>query len=907
VAAFAAVALAACGGSGGDGGPPPVEEIPQAPLPPIGLVTAALSPTSIELQWGDGSQDEWGFSVQRSSDGWNFQEAGTTAANVNHFTDEGLQPGTTYSYRVQAFNAAGSSACTIVASATTLAAALDAPSGATATALSSAVIRVAWTDNAVGESGYEIERAPAGGGAFGTVGVVSGQTSFYDDTGLSPSTTYSYRVRASSPGGFSAYSNTVTGTTDAPAAATPLAPSDASATPISESSLFVTWTDHATDEEGFEVERGAGAVGPFVQVGTAGPDQATFVDSGLTAATEYHYRVRAVNAAGASGYSNVTSASTHPLNWGLPTPPGGLTAAALSSSTVRITWIDGVDEAFYEVERAPAVLIAPFQYGPGIYAAVGTAGANQTTYDDTGLTASTGYYYRVRGSNAAGSSAWVDGAFATTQAPVIVPPVGPVMLQVAAQLAESLHLTWIDTSSNETGFEIERADAALGPFAVVGTAAADQTSYDDNGLTAETTYYYRVNATNSGGDSEYSNTVSGIPYGGFIVLPVPPSNLTASPLSSTAVRLAWTDGSTWESGFRVERATSAGGPFATAGIVAENVTTFDDAGRTPATAYYYRVCATSTAGDSIFSATVGGTTQAPAPPAAPTGALATTMSASALRITWTDASIDEAGFQVERATAAGGPFGSIGTTGASQTTFDDAGLASATTYYYRVRATNAAGQSAYSNTTSATTASATVTHVELLPSSDHMVKFSTVDAATETMRWSYNENGVGCVWVLGYDPNTTSWVQYGQCASSVLKFDVSALAGKRIVSAALWLWAEVPPPPANEQGSLNATILTTRALAASWTPATLSWATLPPTYVAGEWMVASPTVPGPVGWSVTTFVQNWANGTWANNGLLVEDFYGSFPYLTATRLTSFGSLDYYSDPSHRPVLAIDYE
>jgi hypothetical protein len=106
---------------------------------------------------------------------------------------------------------------------------------------------------------------------------------------------------------------------------------------------------------------------------------------------------------------------------------------------------------------------------------------------------------------------------------------------------------------------------------------------------------------------------------------------------------------------------------------------------------------------------------------------------------------------------------------------------------------------------------------------------------------------------------------------------------------------------------LNATALTTRALAGPWTPATLSWNSLPTTYVAGEWMVPSPTVPGPVGWSVTTFVQNWADGTWANNGLLVEDFYGSFPYLSATRLTSFASLDYYTDSGHRPVLAIDYE
>lgn len=481
------------------------------------------------------------------------------------------------------------------------------------------------------------------------------------------------------------------------------------------------------------------------------------------------------------------------------------------------------------------------------------------------------------------------------------------MLQVTAAFTESLRLTWIDTSSNETGFRIERAATALGPFAAIGTAAAGQTTYDDNGLTAGTTYHYRVAATNSAGASEYTNTASGTAYGGFIVLPVPPSNLTASPLSATAVRLAWTDGSTWETGFRVERAPSAAGPFATAAVVAANVTTWDDTGRTPSTTYYYRVCATSTAGDSVHSMTASATTQAPAPPSAPTGALATTMSASALRITWTDASIDEAGFQVERATAAGGPFGGIGTTGPNQTSFDDVGLPSATTYHYRVRATNAAGQSAYSNTASAATAAATVQTIMLLAATDSMVGTSSVNPDTEKTAWNGNENGVGCIWTLLYDPYFGQWLQHSLCFSSVLRFDVSALAGKQIRAAGLNLWAYAPPPPPNASGQENATLYAVNALAGAWTPATLSWDTLPSWFVSGGWMLQSPTQPGWMTWSVTQIIQNWANGTWANHGFVVRDANSAPPMATLLRETAFYSLEYYDDPGRRPVLVVEYE
>jgi len=88
------------------------------------------------------------------------------------------------------------------------------------------------------------------------------------------------------------------------------------------------------------------------------------------------------------------------------------------------------------------------------------------------------------------------------------PPAAPGNLVATAQSWNTIGLTWVDGSTNETGFRIERAAAQAGPWAEVGTAAANATSYDDGGLTGSTAYYYRVRATNDAGESDYSNVAT---------------------------------------------------------------------------------------------------------------------------------------------------------------------------------------------------------------------------------------------------------------------------------------------------------------------------------------------------------------------------------------------------------------
>ncbi len=102
----------------------------------------------------------------------------------------------------------------------------------------------------------------------------------------------------------------------------------------------------------------------------------------------------------------------------------------------------------------------------------------------------------------------------------------------------------------------------------------------------------------------------------------------------------------------------------------------------------------------------------PAAPSAPSGLTATAASNSQINLSWIDNSTTEDNFIVARSTSAGGPYTDIATLASGTTSYSNTGLAAATTYYYRVRAVNGGGSSAYSNEASATTQSLRSVHVQ---------------------------------------------------------------------------------------------------------------------------------------------------------------------------------------------------
>jgi subtilisin family serine protease len=377
-----------------------------------------------------------------------------------------------------------------------------------------------------------------------------------------------------------------------------------------------------------------------------------------------------------------------------PAAPSSLTATATSSSAINLTWTDNANnEDGYTVERST---------DNATFTQIASIAANSTNYSDTGLTASTTYYYRVRAFNSAGNSAYSNTASATTQSPPPTPPAAPSNLSASATSSTAINLTWTDNANNENGFTVERStDNAT--FTQIASIAANSTSYSDTGLTASTTYYYRVRAFNGAGNSAYSNTASATTQSPPPTPPAAPTNLSASATSSTAINLTWTDNANNENGFTVERSTD-NATFTQIASIAANSTSYSDTGLAASTTYYYRVRAFNGAGNSAYSNTASATTQSPppTPPAAPTNLSASATSSTAINLTWTDNANNENGFTVERSTD-NATFTQIASIAANSTNYSDTGLTASTTYYYRVRAFNGAGNSAYSNTASATT------------------------------------------------------------------------------------------------------------------------------------------------------------------------------------------------------------
>ena len=84
-------------------------------------------------------------------------------------------------------------------------------------------------------------------------------------------------------------------------------------------------------------------------------------------------------------------------------------------------------------------------------------------------------------------------------------PAAPSSLSATPFSATQVNLSWTDNSSNETAFLLERKTGSGGTYAQIASIAANTVSYSDNTVTASTTYFYRIRATNANGNSAYSN------------------------------------------------------------------------------------------------------------------------------------------------------------------------------------------------------------------------------------------------------------------------------------------------------------------------------------------------------------------------------------------------------------------
>jgi len=168
-----------------------------------------------------------------------------------------------------------------------------------------------------------------------------------------------------------------------PPLSAPSAPVGLAATPLSESTASLGWTDNSSNEESFVIERKTGA-GAFLVIATPSTnDLATYTDASLNERTTYTYRVKARNSLGDSGYSNESTATT------LLATPANATAVAASSTLINISWTDrSAFETGYRVERKTGT--------GGAYIVIAALPANTITYADNTVSAETFFSYRIQ-------------------------------------------------------------------------------------------------------------------------------------------------------------------------------------------------------------------------------------------------------------------------------------------------------------------------------------------------------------------------------------------------------------------------------------------------------------------------------------------------------------------------------
>jgi chitodextrinase len=544
-----------------------------APTTPTGVSASAVSSSQINLSW-IASTDNVGVT------GYRVYRAGTLLATlgaVTAYQNTGLTASTSYSYTLQAIDAAGNaSAQSASVSATTQAAsdttAPSVPAGLVGTAMSSSQINLSWnpsTDN-VGVAGYYVY--------LNDVALTTTTATSFQHAGLTPGSTYNYRVSAyDAVPNHSAWTATPVSVTTPPAPDTqaPSIPIGLTAAAVSSTQINLSWTA-STDNvgvTGYRVYR-AGTLLATVGAVTA------YQDTGLSASTSYSYTVQAVDAAGnASAQSASVSATTQAApDTSAPSVPTGLTAAAVSSTQINLSWTastDNVGVTGYRVYRAGTLL-----------ATVGAV----TAYQDTGLSASTSYSYTVQAVDAAGNaSAQSASVSATTQAaPDTVAPSVPTGPTAAAVSSTQINLSWTASTDNVrvTGYRVYRAGTLL---ATVGAV----TAYQNTGLNGSTNYSYTVQAVDAAGNaSAQSASASATTQSALdTTAPTVPTGLTGRAVSTTRISLTW-NASTDSVGVK--------GYIVYLNDVALATTTtrsFTHSGLTAGTIYNYRVSAYDAAGN----------------------------------------------------------------------------------------------------------------------------------------------------------------------------------------------------------------------------------------------------------------------------------------------------------------------
>jgi fibronectin type 3 domain-containing protein len=688
-----------------------------APQAPTNLAAAAISATQVQLTWTRNSTNESGFDVERSTDGVHFSQVGLADAGATAFIDSNsVQPDTQYWYRIRAMNQVGTSAYSNITSTTSLLGIVGlwadsdvgAPGASGGASFANNTYTVAGSGNDIFNSSdnFHFIYQPLNGDGTIIAHVVS-----QSNTGAGAKAGVMIRATLN---GNSAFADVVTTPGNGVLFQDRITTGAAAATVGSISGAAPEWVMLVRTGNvitGYSSTNGQS----YTLLGSTTISMAASVFVGLAVSS---------NNDGAFSTATFTSALVAPpqtyasdLSWTSATDGGSLVvqkdksqngnAITLGSATyAKGLGVTANSDIVYALNGQYTTFISDI----GIDAEVGNSGTADfqvygdgiLLYDSGALTGGGTLGHIVinvanvnsldlRVTDGASGGANDHGDWAGARL-VNGLPTAPSNLTAQIASGSQVNLAWSDNSFNESAFEILREDPNSSTYNIVGYAPANATSFIDPQLLNGETYSYEVLASNTVGNSVVSNlaTVS-VP-----TVPTPPTNLHLTQLTTNTVGLAWSltpgDNQTRIRIFRRDTTTSLYSLIAT---LPADATSYTDTGLTPGTLHDYDVNAYNIGGYSGPASI-----QVTLLTIAPSG-LVPKMGSNRIQLNWTPPS-GAVTYKIYRGTSMGGEAATPYATGIATNTFQDTAVNSGTTYYYRVTAVDAGGESALSNETHST-------------------------------------------------------------------------------------------------------------------------------------------------------------------------------------------------------------